>query len=329
MESVLTAGQLRAARGLLGLSQRDLAGLSKVSRATIADFEAGKRQPYPRTLVDLQRALEAAGIAFVGDDDHVGVKIKRSLLPEQPAVTTAAPRTSEPRERASSPRRVSLRRQPSEEGAESGLTAEQIKAGRELLGWSQSELATKVGASETAVGLFEREKRRLLTVDTAKLRAALESGGVEFPDAGEPNIKLKLKPKEPEIPLEEFLSQLEGYEQTQLRPKGISLGPKSGVKFGFALLYLDRASASLMLEGKELGRVRWSEGEVEFEPPISESDRSRTFVEKLADWAGGAYARTTTGEAKPMPNIRQYVPKSDDQREPPRFVAPSWLKRSS
>lgn len=328
MESVITAGQLRAARGLLDLSQRELAALSKVSRATIADFEAGKRQPYARTLVDLQRALEAAGVGFVSDDDLVGVKIRRSRLPAQTTISVAQRRT-EPAERAPSPRRVTLRRpRPSDQGDEANVTAEQIKTGRELLGWSQGELATKVGVSETAVGLFEREKRRLLTVDTAKLRAALETAGVEFPAAGEPNIKLK--PKEPEIPFEEFSSQLEAYEQTQLRPKGISLGPKTGVKFGFALLHLDRSSASLMLEGKELGRVRWSDGVVEFEPPISETDRSRTFAEKLAEWASTAYARTTTGaEPKPAPNIRQYVPKSDDLREAQRFVTPSWLKRTS
>jgi transcriptional regulator with XRE-family HTH domain len=328
MESVITAGQLRAARGLLGLSQRELAALSKVSRATIADFEAGKRQPYARTLADLQRALEGAGVGFASDDDLVGVKVSRSRLPEQTSASRAQ-RKTESAEGAPAPRRVSLRRRrPSDEGAEAGVTAEQIKAGRELLGWSQGELATKVGVSETAVGLFEREKRRLLTVDTAKLRAALETAGVEFPAAGEPNIKLK--PKEPEIPLDEFSSQLETYEHTQLRPKGVNLGPKSGVKFGFALLHLDRSAASLMLEGKELGRVRWSDGVVAFEPPISDSDRPRSFAEKLAEWAATAYAQTATGaEPKPAPNIRQYVPKSDELREAPRFAAPSWLKRTS
>lgn len=328
MESVITAGQLRAARGLLGLSQRELAALSKVSRATIADFEAGKRQPYARTLVDLQRALEAAGVGFVSDDDLVGIKIKRSRLPAQTAVSVTS-RKPESAERAPSLRRVTLRRPlPSDGSAEANVTAEQIKVGRELLGWSQEELATKVGVSETAVGLFEREKRRLLTVDTAKLRAALETAGVEFTAAGEPNIRLK--PKEPEIPLDEFSSQLEIYEQTQLRPKGITLGPKSGVKFGFALLHLDRSAASLMLEGKELGRVKWSDGDVVFEPPISESDRFRAFAEKLAEWASTAYAQTASSvEQKPAPNIRQYVPKSDDLRDAPRFVTPSWLKRTS
>src|SRR5579884_781913 len=89
MEAI-TASQLRAARGLLGLSQRDLAVLSKVSRATIADFEAGKRQPYPRTLADLQRCLEGAGVAFTTDDDLLGVRIKRAHLPVSHAASSPA-----------------------------------------------------------------------------------------------------------------------------------------------------------------------------------------------------------------------------------------------
>lgn len=325
----ITAGQLRAARGLLGLSQRDLAGLSKVSRATIADFEAGKRQPYARTLADLQRAMEAAGVAFVSDDELIGVKIKRSNLPSYPSAVTVAERPARPdSEPRPEKRALQLRRRSLASGANAGVTPEQIKAGRELLGWSQGELADKVGASETAIGLFEREKRRLLTVDTSRLRAALESAGVEFAKAGEPS--LKPKPKEPEIPLDEFSSQLEWYEQNQLRPNGVSLGPKGGVKVGFALLYLDRSSASLMLEGKELGRVRWSDGAIDFEPPIPESELIRPFKDKLVQWAAVAYAQTLVGaEPKPAQNVRQYVPKSDNPREAPRLIGPSWLKRGA
>ena len=323
----ISADQLRAARGLLGLSQRDLAALSKVSRATIADFEAGKRQPYARTLADLQRAMESAGVAFVSDDELIGVRIRRSDLPSYSSAVVVAERPARLNLEAQSEKRAVLVRRSLERLAETGVTPEQVKAGRELLGWSQGELADRAGASETAIGLFEREKRRHLTVDTTRLRAVLESAGVEFAKAGEPS--LKTKPKEPEIPLDEFLSQLESYEQNQLRPNGVSLGPKAGVKVGFALLYLDRSSASLMLEGKELGRVKWSDGTIDFEPPISESDL-RPLREKLAQWAAAAYEQSlASSEPKPVQNVRQYVPKSDSQREPPRFVGPSWLKRGA
>src|SRR5579883_1540809 len=103
MEAI-TASQLRAARGLLGLSQRDLAALSKVSRATIADFEAGKRQPYPRTLADLQRSLESAGVAFMGDDELIGVRMRRSNLASRSAAAV------QPDRRAALPRRRLLSR---------------------------------------------------------------------------------------------------------------------------------------------------------------------------------------------------------------------------
>jgi transcriptional regulator with XRE-family HTH domain len=79
----ISAGQLRAARGLLGWSQSDLAAASKVGRATIADFEAGKRDPYTRTLDELRAALEAAGVEFTnGGQPGVRLKATRIAIPE-------------------------------------------------------------------------------------------------------------------------------------------------------------------------------------------------------------------------------------------------------
>lgn len=76
----LSAGQLRAARGLIGWSQAQLAEAAKVGRATIADFEAGKRDPYERTLADLQRALESAGVIFVEENGNgPGVRMRKEL----------------------------------------------------------------------------------------------------------------------------------------------------------------------------------------------------------------------------------------------------------
>ena len=72
--AVISAAQLRAARGLLGWSQGDLAEAAKVGRATITDFEAGKREPYARTLDDLRAALEWAGVEFT-NSDKPGVRL--------------------------------------------------------------------------------------------------------------------------------------------------------------------------------------------------------------------------------------------------------------
>lgn len=73
----ISVGQLRAARGLIGWSQSDLAKSAAVGRATIAEFESGKREPYPRTLDLLQRALEAAGVIFLDNGEGPGVKLKK------------------------------------------------------------------------------------------------------------------------------------------------------------------------------------------------------------------------------------------------------------
>lgn len=78
----ITAEQVRAARALLNLKQRDLADLSEVSVRTIAHFEAGERRPVPATLQALKRALEAAGVVFIdGNGEGPGVRLKRSIRP--------------------------------------------------------------------------------------------------------------------------------------------------------------------------------------------------------------------------------------------------------
>jgi transcriptional regulator with XRE-family HTH domain len=75
----VTAGQVRAARGLIGWSQEELATQSKIGRATIADFESGKRKPYETTLATLCAALESAGVIFVEENgEGPGVRLRKS-----------------------------------------------------------------------------------------------------------------------------------------------------------------------------------------------------------------------------------------------------------
>lgn len=61
----ISARQCRAARGLLGISQRDLAEAASVSLSAILDFETGTRKPRPATLAALRRAFEDAGVVFI------------------------------------------------------------------------------------------------------------------------------------------------------------------------------------------------------------------------------------------------------------------------
>ncbi len=63
-----SAGQLRAARGLVGMSQDELAEASGVAKRTIADLELGTgRRPQRGTEARLLQALWAAGVRFTTD----------------------------------------------------------------------------------------------------------------------------------------------------------------------------------------------------------------------------------------------------------------------
>lgn len=70
----MTPEQCKAARSMAGLSQQELADLSDVAKATIANFETGNRKPYKRTLAALQSTLEGRGVKFTPD----GVQMARA-----------------------------------------------------------------------------------------------------------------------------------------------------------------------------------------------------------------------------------------------------------
>ena len=81
---MITAAQLRAARALLGLDQRQLAELSDLSVPTIQRMEAseGVIRGNVDSLMKLIGALDAAGIVLIGDDQASteggrGVRLKR------------------------------------------------------------------------------------------------------------------------------------------------------------------------------------------------------------------------------------------------------------
>ncbi len=66
---MITAGQMRAARALLGLDQRRLAELSGLSLPTIQRMEAseGVIRGNVDSLMKLVGALDQAGVALIGD----------------------------------------------------------------------------------------------------------------------------------------------------------------------------------------------------------------------------------------------------------------------
>jgi transcriptional regulator with XRE-family HTH domain len=78
VEISIRPDQCRGARAFLGWSRDELAKRSKVSVATLADFEAGKREPYGRTLADVRRTLEEGGIEFIPENGGgAGVRLRK------------------------------------------------------------------------------------------------------------------------------------------------------------------------------------------------------------------------------------------------------------
>ena len=83
--ATITAGQCRAARALLGWSQRDLEVRARVSRKAIADFEREASAPYQRTIRDIVETLEAAGVMFQAPQEGIigaGVALKWGVEPK-------------------------------------------------------------------------------------------------------------------------------------------------------------------------------------------------------------------------------------------------------
>ena len=81
---MMTAAQMRAARALLGIDQRQLAGLAGVSLPTIQRMEAsdGTIRRNVDSLVKLIAALDAAGLELIGEGAATegsgrGVRLKR------------------------------------------------------------------------------------------------------------------------------------------------------------------------------------------------------------------------------------------------------------
>ena len=69
--------QVRAARGLLGWSRRELAIISRVSGNTIKALELGQTDPRRSTLVKLSRTFALHEIVFVTGAAGDGVVLRR------------------------------------------------------------------------------------------------------------------------------------------------------------------------------------------------------------------------------------------------------------
>lgn len=75
--SVPSPRQCKAARALLGWTQRQLAAAAGVAAPTVATFESGSSVPMPQNLQAIRRALEEGGIEFIPiNGGGPGVRLK-------------------------------------------------------------------------------------------------------------------------------------------------------------------------------------------------------------------------------------------------------------
>lgn len=83
----LTSEQVRAARALLRWEQRDLADASGVSLPSVKRLETqpGALAAQERTIVELRKALEKAGVEFIAENGGgPGVRLRKPKRPVRP-----------------------------------------------------------------------------------------------------------------------------------------------------------------------------------------------------------------------------------------------------
>jgi transcriptional regulator with XRE-family HTH domain len=77
LQGVITSAQIRAARGLLKWTQATLAARGGTSIVTLNMIENDSVTPRTGTLDGIRRALEAAGVEFLGEDGSgLGVRFR-------------------------------------------------------------------------------------------------------------------------------------------------------------------------------------------------------------------------------------------------------------
>jgi len=75
---MVTPEQCRAARGLLGWSQLELAEKAQVGVVTVHQLENSATRPRPATLDVIKRAFETAGVEFIDENGGgAGVRLRK------------------------------------------------------------------------------------------------------------------------------------------------------------------------------------------------------------------------------------------------------------
>ncbi len=78
MTKHVTSAQIRAGRGLVNWSVRELSEASGVHRNTITNIETGKSGGSEEAIAAIRAALESAGVIFVAENgEGPGVRLKK------------------------------------------------------------------------------------------------------------------------------------------------------------------------------------------------------------------------------------------------------------
>jgi DNA-binding XRE family transcriptional regulator len=73
-----SASQCRGARGLLSMTQPQLASAARLGLSTIVDFEKRRREVSNEAKVSIRQALESAGVEFIDENGGgPGVRLRK------------------------------------------------------------------------------------------------------------------------------------------------------------------------------------------------------------------------------------------------------------
>ena len=74
----MTPAQCRAARGLISVTQTELAKAAGLGQSTVIDFEKERRVVSDQAIAAIRAALEAAGVEFiVANGGGAGVRLRK------------------------------------------------------------------------------------------------------------------------------------------------------------------------------------------------------------------------------------------------------------
>lgn len=167
----LSPNQCRAARGLLNLSQSQVASAAHIATTSLSEFERGERVPSYNNFQAIIAALESHGIILIpANGGGPGVRLKTP--PDIPGPKASAP------------------------GA-ALFDAMLCRAARDLLNLSQRDLADRAGMGRSTVAEFERGVRATSARKLAAMQETLEAAGAVFlaPSGGSgPGVRLRDRP---------------------------------------------------------------------------------------------------------------------------------------